>query len=85
MRMCIRVQIVELVIQLSLQQDRVRRQEYLMFRLDPVIVDMASTMYLDKNGRPVDSGYAIYTSIGAFKMADKLHQSNLFLRIVTNI
>ncbi|XP_052088041.1 intermembrane lipid transfer protein VPS13C-like isoform X4 [Mytilus californianus] len=73
MRMYIRIQIVELVIQLSLQQEK-QRKEYLMFRLDPVIVDMASTMYLDKNGKPVDCGYAMYASVGAFKMADKLHQ-----------
>ena len=76
MRMYIRVQIVELVIQLSLQQDR-HRKDYLMFRLDPVIVDMASTFYLDKNGKPVDCGYALYASVGAFKMADKSHQSKL--------
>ncbi|VDI41618.1 Hypothetical predicted protein, partial [Mytilus galloprovincialis] len=73
MRMYIRIQIVELVIQLSLQEAK-QRKEYLMFRLDPVIVDMASTMYLDKNGKPVDCGYAMYASVGAFKMADKLHQ-----------
>lgn len=49
-----------------------------MFRLDPVIVDIANTMYLDKNGKPVDCGYAMYASVGAFKMADKLHQSKCF-------
>ena len=78
MRMCMRIQIIELVIQLSLQEGK-QRKEYLMFRLDPVIVDMANTMYLDKNGKPVDCGYAMYASVGAFKMADKLHQSKCFL------
>lgn len=78
MRMYIRIQIVELVIQLSLQEAK-QRKEYLMFRLDPVIVDMASTMFLDKNGKPVDCGYAMYASVGAFKMADKLHQRMLLL------
>jgi hypothetical protein len=63
-----RIQIIELVIQLSLQEGK-QRKEYLMFRLDPVIVDMANTMYLDKNGKPVDCGYAMYASVGAFKMA----------------
>ncbi|CAG2212445.1 VPS13A_C [Mytilus edulis] len=77
MRMYIRIQIVELVIQLSLQEAK-QRKEYLMFRLDPVIVDRASTMYLDKNGKPVDCGYAMYASVGAFKMADKF-QVNLFV------
>ncbi|XP_021357659.1 vacuolar protein sorting-associated protein 13A-like, partial [Mizuhopecten yessoensis] len=72
MQMFMRASIGEIVIQVSLEQNRQRR-EYLMFRLDGFTADMAYTVWISKN-KVIPCGVAFHARLRGIGMADKLHR-----------
>ncbi|KAK3096835.1 hypothetical protein FSP39_003796 [Pinctada imbricata] len=71
MKMLIRVQLGELLVQMSLEQNK-KTVDYLMFRLDRIEANMATLVYTGASA-PSSCGMEFHAIVGGIRMADKLH------------
>ena len=72
MRLYLRLQVAEMVLQVYQGQGGGAR-DYLMFRLDRISADMALLNFVGDSQPPSPCGVAMFASVGALSLADKLH------------
>nr|XP_022286655.1 vacuolar protein sorting-associated protein 13A-like isoform X3 [Crassostrea virginica] len=72
MRLYLRLQVAEMVLQVYQGQGGGAR-DYLMFRLDRICADMALLNFVGDSQPPSPCGVAMFASVGALSLADKLH------------
>ena len=72
MKMFAKLEIGEVVIQISLNENRYRR-EYLMLRLDGFSTELAYTVWINNNNEMKHCGVAVHACLRGIRMADKLH------------
>lgn len=72
MKTYLRLQVAEMVLQIS-QGEGSEARDYLMFRLDRISADMALLNFVGDSEAPHQCGTAMFASIGALSLADKLH------------
>lgn len=72
MKTYLRLQVAEMVLQISHGEGSESR-DYLMFRLDRISADTALLNFVGDSEAPRQCGSAMFASVGALSLADKLH------------
>nr|XP_034335213.1 vacuolar protein sorting-associated protein 13A isoform X3 [Crassostrea gigas] len=72
MKTYLRLQVAEMVLQIS-QGEGSESRDYLMFRLDRISADTALLNFVGDSEAPRQCGSAMFASVGALSLADKLH------------